>query len=873
MKRIRSLIIVIMYLTGHIVCHAQGDFNPPSPVEPGVPTIYSRIVLLRNIDEAGSVSGEGKYVVGNTVNVYAYVNSGYTFLKWTDSKGNELSKATSFRFVNTENTDTLIANYAFTPNNPDEPNDPSTTLYYRLGLKATQGCSISGAGRYLAGKSIYVSAYVESGYSFLGWKNRKGETVSNSTSFYYTMPVDGDTLTACCVFDPNSPIEPNTPIIKHNVSVTCSDGGYFYGNTGHYQEGTSNSLSAYANNGYEFVGWYLNGEPYTNLPSFSYTIGKEDLNFYAKFIFNPDSPSEPSMPALSQYSYYLPTVNGRPGDTIQYAINLVNTELVKDMNIRITFPEGVVIDPRDYILSNKATGYTVTITEAIDTISIIEEGAKLWDFTFIGGVTEPGTQALLTFNVFLPDTIDTGHRHQVKINQISMTTEDGTAVTARTRNGLIGIFKLGDANSDDDINVADLAGVALFMHNRPEENLIRVSADMDSNGIIEEIDYDILVDSVLIQPEQEVPSLVKEKHYTAQQNLSTKQVQTDNILELPLEKRIMIGENKINIPVNLINSQTVTGFQFDLYLQKGIDVSTDENGDFVINIFRTKPDIHIIRMAPLSNGGIRMLCSSKSNAGFNDNSGEILMVTLNIAKDLSEGSYILNMRNIILTDEHANAYHTNDISTTLNIINNDVTVTAKSYTREYGEANPTFEYTIEGSNLEGEPEIRCEATEASPVGNYPIVIEKGSINNIVNTYVNGTLTITQAPLTVKANDTSMEECSELPILTLTYDGWKNGENESVLTEIPKATTIATPQSPIGEYPIIVMGGQALNYYFIYVDGILTVTFSDGVIDTMSYNKEEKAARYDILGRKIDSPQRGFNIIQMKDGSWHKVLIK
>ena len=128
---------------------------------------------------------------------------------------------------------------------------------------------------------------------------------------------------------------------------------------------------------------------------------------------------------------------------------------MKDLNIRLTFPAGVVVEPNDYILSDKATGYNVTICEAEDTISIIEEGAKLWDFTMIGGTIEPATHALLTFNVYLPDTIDTGHRYQVKINQISMTMEDGTAVTARTRNGLLGVFKRGDANGDDDVDGQD----------------------------------------------------------------------------------------------------------------------------------------------------------------------------------------------------------------------------------------------------------------------------------------------------------------------------------------------------------------------------------------------------------------------------------
>lgn len=495
MNKIRLIIAAVMCLMGHVTAMAD-DFNPTSPPEPAAPTIYSRIVLLRNIDDAGSVSGSGRYAVGSTVSLYAYVNSSYTFVNWTDTKGEVLGTSTTLKYVNTENTDTLIANYRFTPGNPNEPSEPSTTLYYRLGLKATQGCTVSGAGRYLAGKSVYVSASVESGYRFDGWTNRKGEKVSSSTGFNYTMPVDGDTLTANCVFNPDTPDEPGDPILKHNVTAICSDGGYYSGTTGRFLEGTTHSFNAYCNEGYEFVGWYLNGELYTSLRSFSYTIGKEDMNFYAKFVFNPSSPKEPNMPALSMYSYYLMTVNGVPGETVSYPINLANTAVVGDMNIRLTFPAGIEVDVNDYELSPLAVGYTVSIAEAQDNISIIEEGAKLYDFTLIGGQTAPGTQALLTFKATIPEDMEPGESWQVKINQISMVMEDGTAVTAHTRNGRIGVYQWGDANTDGEVDVFDASLVLSFVLG-DEVELDKHIADIHTDDILDVFDVSGIVSSVL----------------------------------------------------------------------------------------------------------------------------------------------------------------------------------------------------------------------------------------------------------------------------------------------------------------------------------------------------------------------------------------
>lgn len=508
------LTMAVMLLLGSITAQAD-DFDPSSPPEPAAPTAYSRIVLLRNIDDAGSVSGAGRYVVGNTVNLYAYVNTSYTFVNWTNTKGEALGSSTTMQFVNTENTDTLIANYRFTPANPNEPSEPSTTLYYRLGLNATQGCTVSGAGRYLAGTKVYVSASVESGYNFFGWTNSNGERVSSSTYFSYTMPVDGDTLTANCVFNPSVPTEPGDPILKHNVTVACSDGGYYSGSTGRFLEGTTNTLRAYANNGYAFEGWYLNGEFYTALSSFNYTMGKENLNFYAKFVFNPASPTEPAMPALSMYSYYLMTVNGVPGETVEYPINLANTDAVGDMNIRLTFPAGIEVDVNDYELSPLAVGYTVSISEAVDTISIIEEGAKLYDFTLIGGHTEPGTQALLTFKATIPEDMEPGESWQVKINQISMVMGDGTAVTARTRSGRIGVYQWGDANTDGEVDVTDSRVITNFFLGDKDVEIDTHIADIATDGNIDAQDCRGVTNSFL---ESSGKANIKVKYRTRTQN-------------------------------------------------------------------------------------------------------------------------------------------------------------------------------------------------------------------------------------------------------------------------------------------------------------------------------------------------------------------
>lgn len=195
-------------------------------------------------------------------------------------------------------------------------------------------------------------------------------------------------------------------------------------------------------------------------------------------------------------------------------------------------------------------------------------------------------------------------------------------------------------------------------------------------------------------------------------------------------------------------------------------------------------------------------------------------------------------------------------------------VTAKSYTREYGDDNPSFEFTSSGTELNGVPEISCEATATSSVGTYPIVIKKGSVTNENDSYINGTLTITKAPLTIKAGEYTKRQGDENPEFELTYEGFKNGETKDILISQPTVMTAATADSPIGDYEVVVSGAEAQNYEISYVNGILTITEADG-IDSMNHVPLTKySVIYNITGQRLSKPQRGVNIVDGK-----KVIIK
>ncbi len=153
---------------------------------------------------------------------------------------------------------------------------------------------------------------------------------------------------------------------------------------------------------------------------------------------------------------------------------------------------------------------------------------------------------------------------------------------------------------------------------------------------------------------------------------------------------------------------------------------------------------------------------------------------------------------IVVSGATATNYDITYVKGTLTITQADlVTVIAKSYSRQYGEANPAFEYTSSGAALRGTPSITCAATATSSVGDYPIVIAKGTVTNYNDTYVNGKLTVTKAPLTITAKNYAIKQGEALPTFEIEYSGFKNGETSSVLTTQPTITCSASSSNHAG----------------------------------------------------------------------------
>jgi hypothetical protein len=177
----------------------------------------------------------------------------------------------------------------------------------------------------------------------------------------------------------------------------------------------------------------------------------------------------------------------------------------------------------------------------------------------------------------------------------------------------------------------------------------------------------------------------------------------------------------------------------------------------------------------------------------------------------------------------ATNYSLSLVNSTLTINATPLGIAADNATRQYGLPNPVFSASFTGlvngedtNALSGTLTLTSTTDPTTDVGTYAIVPAGVGSTNYVISFTNGTLTITQAPLTVVANNAGREYGAVNPAFTGTITGRYNSDPITATYATP-----ATPASPAGTYAIVPAlvdpDNKAGDYAVTLVSGVLTVT--------------------------------------------------
>ena len=182
-------------------------------------------------ESMGSVEGAGTYAAGQVATVRAVAAEDTAFVGWFRN-GTCVSSKKTYRFTVREDT-SLYAVFA------------SGSYVVHTVASPAEGGAVSGFGGYEAGDRATLRAIANTGYSFAGWTDDKGEAVSENAD--YTVKVTGD-ATYTATFTPQS----------YQVVLSASDDGVgILSGEGSYQFGDTVELNATPMGTKRFVGWYV----------------------------------------------------------------------------------------------------------------------------------------------------------------------------------------------------------------------------------------------------------------------------------------------------------------------------------------------------------------------------------------------------------------------------------------------------------------------------------------------------------------------------------------------------------------------------------------------------------------------------------------
>lgn len=204
-----------------VILYARMLYSPSNPSEPSEPAEREekeKLILNVNPAESGTVTGAGQYVEGTVVNVKATAKSSFTFLNWTKD-GKVISNENTFKYTILKGDNSLTANFEYTPSSPSEPTEPSTKrkLYLKVIPEGSGSVLPAAVNSVAVGTDITLNVSVNSSFKFVNWKDEKGNVVSSTKSFSYTMPDQNVTLVANLEYSPDNPSEPSEKAPQRNI--------------------------------------------------------------------------------------------------------------------------------------------------------------------------------------------------------------------------------------------------------------------------------------------------------------------------------------------------------------------------------------------------------------------------------------------------------------------------------------------------------------------------------------------------------------------------------------------------------------------------------------------------------------------------------
>ena len=320
------------------------------------------VTLTANPVAGGTLTGAGTYNYGETATLTATPAQHYNFVNWTDAQtGQVYGTSTTLTLLITHDYD-IVANFQLKS--------------YTVTASSSYGGTISGAGTYVYGTTVTMTATPYLHYNFVNW-TENGQLVSENASFSFVITSNRDFYATFAIqtFDVTVTVNPA------NSGVVTGAGTYDYG--------TSVTIAATANVGYTFNNWTEDGTVVSTAETYTFTI-TDDHDFIANFTLNTYDVTVSANPAEGG------TVTG--AGTYNYGTSVT---IAATANVGYTFnnwtEDGTVVstaetytftitDDHDFVANFTINTYNVTVTVNPANSGIVT-GAGTYDYNTYATLT------------------------------------------------------------------------------------------------------------------------------------------------------------------------------------------------------------------------------------------------------------------------------------------------------------------------------------------------------------------------------------------------------------------------------------------------------------------------------------------------------
>ncbi len=343
------------------------------------------------------------------------------------------------------------------------------------------------------------------------------------------------------------------------------------------------------------------------------------------------------------------------GKSIMLPVNLVNSGNVSAFQFDIYLPEGITIpfdeEEEEYLM-------TLNPERATDTHSVLTNKQANGAIRYICNSSKSeafaGESGTELFSIPLNISNEIEGEFNIEFKNIKLSSSDAEVRNCEDVSVAITVkpYSLGDSNGDDNINIADIVNITNYVLGKPTKTFIEIASDVNKDG---DINIGDVVGTV---------NLVLNTSPSTKSMVSSKQVYQKAVaVEASSQESVFINDFTIcaneskTIEVNMTNSNTYSGLEFNLHLPEGLTVDYDEEEEeYLFGKTSRLTGSHSINYNKVADNVFRFVIYSSSSKNIKLNEGAIMTIPFTASADMPEGGYQIEIKEVVVSTSEADDY-------------------------------------------------------------------------------------------------------------------------------------------------------------------------------------------------------------------------